>query len=468
MTETCYLSIAELGRAYTDRLLSPVEVTQAVLRRIERLDGQLHTYITVTADEALQAASASERRFARGDALGPLDGVPIGLKDLYDTAGVRTTAHSPLFAERIPATDAAAVRRIHDAGAVPLGKHAMYEFALGKVELDGIFPPARNPWNPEMIPGGSSSGSAAAVAAGLCAGALGSDTGGSIRWPSSFCGIVGLKPTYGLISRAGVIPLAWTLDHTGPMARTVEDVALLLQVAAGHDPRDPGSAHREVPHYASKIEAGVTGLRVGAPLSYVERADGLREETYVAYRAALGTLERLGATVENIELPADVEHAPAVNVTIMVTEALALHQRDARERPELFGRRFYGRLLEAALLTGADYVQALRGRALICRAMSRAMRTVDLIVMPTNLRPAWRFEEDDLVPPQHRVRFTQLFNITGQPAVSVPCGFSTEGLPIGLQIAARPFEDHLALAAAHAYERAAGWTSRRPSLDVEN
>jgi aspartyl-tRNA(Asn)/glutamyl-tRNA(Gln) amidotransferase subunit A len=339
----------------------------------------------------------------------------------------------------------------------------MHEFAFGGAELDGYFPPARNPWAVDRIPAGSSSGSGAALAAGFCAGALGSDTGGSIRSPASLCGIVGLKPTYGLCSRHGVLPLSWTLDHAGPMARTVEDCAILLQAIAGHDPRDPASANVPIPDYRAELSKGLAGLRIGAPLAYLETVPDLAEETFSAYGAALGELERLGARVEAVDLP-EHRHFEVVGSAILISEAYTYHEQNLKTRPHLYGRNFLSRVRPAALLTAADYVTVLRGRAKIKRAMAELMARIDLLALPTSNAPALTFEEDAITPTWKRTSFTRPFNITGQPAISIPCGFSSLNLPIGLQLAGRPFEDATVLRAAHAYEQASDWHTRRPPL----
>lgn len=460
--DCCYWSIGQLERAYADRSVSPVEVTEGYLKRISRLDGRVCSYLTVTGDRARASAEAAETRWFRRQPLGPMDGIPIGLKDLFDTAGVRTTAHSALFAERIPEVDATVVRRLDQAGAILLGKQAMHEFALGRPDPMAMFPPARNPWNTEMVPGGSSSGSAAALAAGLCAGALGSDSGGSIRWPAASCGIVGLKPTAGLVSRRGVVPLSWTLDHVGPMARTVEDVAILLQVVAGHDPGDWASVDVAIPDYRQRVRTTLSGVRVGIPLAHLE-AEDVHPETLAGYQSALEVLRRLGADMRTVEFASIAAYSEIVSETIMLSEALAFHEPYAREHPERYGR-LYSRLLEGALFTASDYVQAMRGRALLVSRMNSVMRSVDLLALPTMVRPAWRFSDENVVPPRVRGLLTHLFNLTGQPALSVPCGFTSDGLPIGLQIVGRPFADDLVIAAAFAYEHAAGWSERRPSL----
>ena len=462
--ELCYLPISTLAGEIEARRVSPVEVTEAYLRRIERLDGQIHAYITVTAERARQEAQAAETAIGHGDYRGPLHGVPIGLKDLYDTAGIRTTGHSALFAERVPAADSTCGRQLTEAGAVLLGKLSMHEFAYGPANVDNAFPPACNPWDLERVPSGSSSGSGAALAAGLCAGALGSDTGGSIRGPASMCNIVGHKPTYGLCSRAGVLTLAWSLDHTGPMARTVEDCAILLQVLAGHDPSDPASANVPIPDYRANLGKGIKGIRIGAPLAYLETVPDLDPETFSTYRAALDELGRLGAQVESVELP-ESQHINPMGGIILVAEAYAYHQNCFRDSPHLYGQPFFSRTLPGALLSAADYITAQRARAKIKRGFAELMARVELLALPTFPHPAVTFAEDLATPVWARTSLTRMFNMTGMPAISVPSGFSSKGLPIGLQLAGRPFEDATVLRAAHAYEGATEWHTRWPRLE---
>jgi aspartyl-tRNA(Asn)/glutamyl-tRNA(Gln) amidotransferase subunit A len=462
--ELCYLSIGSLARAYRARSVSPTEATDAYLERIQRLDGQVHAYLTLTADRARQEARTAEQELAQGHDRGPLHGVPIGLKDLFNTAGIRTTGQSRVLLDNVPHADATCVRKLADAGMVLLGKLSMHEFAFGGPDFDGPFPPARNPWDLERVPAGSSSGSGAALAAGLCAGALGSDTGGSIRGPASYCGIAGLKPTYGLVSRYGVLPLAWSLDHAGPMARSVEDCAILLQAIAGYDPLDPGSARAPgTPDYVAELGGGVAGLRIGAPLAYLEGVPDLSAETMAAFRAALDQFSRLGATVNAVELP-EHEHYQVVNSGILTAEAFAYHQPTITTSPELYGPRFVRRIRDGALLSAADYLTLLRGRALIKRRVAELMQTIDILALPTSPHPAETFAEEAATPMWKRTSFTRPFNVTGQPAMSVPCGFSSDNLPIGLQLVGRPFEDALVLRTAHAYEQSTDWHQRRPAL----
>jgi aspartyl-tRNA(Asn)/glutamyl-tRNA(Gln) amidotransferase subunit A len=461
-SELIYLSLREAADRLHRREVSPVEVTEAYLRRIDALNDRVHAYITVTADRARADAKAAEAEIGKGRYRGPLHGVPVGLKDLYDTAGIRTTGHSRLYLDRVPTEDSTCTKRLTEAGTVLLGKLSMHEFASGPADPDdSAFPPARNPWDLERSPAGSSTGSGAGLAAGMCAGSLGSDTGGSIRGPASICGIVGLKPTYGLCSRFGVLTLSWSLDHTGPMARTVEDCAILLQAIAGHDPRDPASADVPIPDYRADLDQGVKGLWVGAPLSYLETLPDLVPDVWAAYRAALDELRSLGATVEPIELP-HARHLIPINSIILSAEAYAYHQETFKSSPDKYGRTFLARQLPGALLSAADYITAQRGRSMVKRAFAELMTRYDLLALPTSTIPAYTFAEDLVTPPWARTSITRMFNVTGMPAISVPCGFSSNNLPIGMQLAGRPFEDALVLRVGHALERALGTRHRRP------
>jgi aspartyl-tRNA(Asn)/glutamyl-tRNA(Gln) amidotransferase subunit A len=393
--------------------------------------------------------------------------VPLAFKDVYDTAGLRTTANSPLYAERVPGADATVVARLRAAGMVLLGKLALYEFSLGVPELTGQFPAARNPWNLARVPGGSSSGSAAAVAAGLCAGSFGSDTGGSVRGPAAYCGVVGLKPSAGLVSRRGIIPLAWTLDQAGPMARSVEDIALLLQAAAGYDEGDLASLRLPVPDYRNGLGRSLHGLRIGAPINFTDARMDIHPETMRVYTEAVAVLRELGAEVEPIELPDLIGLGTEIVLVIGTCESLALLEDDVRQHPERLGPSFVNVPLAGALYSAVDYIQALRGRTLISRALARVMEAYDLLVLPTTSTPAPPF---DVEPTRSGWRPTtllrRLFNLTGQPAVSVPAGMSADGLPIGIQLAGRLFEDATVLAAAHAFTEATRWHMRRPPVTI--
>ena len=454
-----YATIRELGARYRKRELSPVEVTRALLARIEKLDPALHAFVTLTPDRALADARAAEDALRRGDER-PLLGIPVGHKDIYLTKGIRTTGGSALFADWVPDSDSTVGRRWQDAGTVLLGKLFTHEFAFGLQFPGHRFQPARNPWNLEHIPGGSSSGSGAALTAGLLHGATGSDTGGSIRGPAAFCGITGLKPTYGRVSRAGVMTLSWTLDHTGPMARTVEDCAYLLQAIAGHDAADPASSTRPVDDYVGALDGSVRGLRIGVPRNYFfEDAD---TDNVRAFEDALGTLRKLGADVRDLQIPAF--NLSRSFMLIMLSEAFAYHEQDLRLHPELYGEMLRERLLTGALVTGPEYVQAQRVRMQICADVAEVMKTVDVLATPTTPKTAPTFKT--MYDPELAFPRTNMppFNLTGQPTLALPCGLSASGLPLSLQLSGRAFEEATVLRLGHAYQRATDWHTRRPPV----
>jgi aspartyl-tRNA(Asn)/glutamyl-tRNA(Gln) amidotransferase subunit A len=454
-----YATIRELGVRYRQRELSPVEVTRTLLGRIERLDPMLHAFITLTADRAMADARAAEAALQRGDAR-PLLGIPVAHKDIYCTRGIRTTGGSALLADWLPEDDATCVRRWQEAGTVLLGKLITHEFAFG-LQLPGHrFLPARNPWNLAHIPGGSSSGSGAALAAGLVVGATGSDTGGSIRGPAAFCGIVGLKPTYGRVSRAGVLTLSWTLDHTGPMARTVEDCAYLLQAMAGYDAADPASSRVPVEDYLAPLGRDIRGVKIGVPRAYF--FDGIDAEVAPAFEGALTTLRGLGAEVRDVTIPS--LHATPAFLLIVLAEAFAYHERDIREHPELYGDVLRERILTGALVTAAEYTQAQRLRAQLCREMAEVLQDVDVLATPTTPTPATPFtlaQDPEFGFPRSNML---PFNATGLPTLALPCGFTSTGLPLSLQLAGRPFEEGMVLRVGHAYEQATAWHTRRPPV----
>ena len=455
--EIAYATIRELGERYRRRTLSPVEVTRHLLARIEKLDPALHAFVTVTADRALADARTAEQELRSGETR-PLLGIPVAHKDIYLTRGIRTTAGSALLADWIPDQDATCVQRWQEAGTILLGKLITHEFAFG-IQFPGHrFPAARNPWNLDHIPGGSSSGTGAALAAGLVTGATGSDTGGSIRGPAAFCGLVGLKPTYGRVSRAGILTLSWTLDHAGPLARTVEDCAHLFQAMAGHDPADPASSPLPVDDYLGELGGDVRGVRIGVPRTYF--FDGVDPEVERAFEAALATLRRLGAEVRDVDIPSI--HVVPSFMLIMLSEAFAYHERDIREHPELYGEVLRERLLGGALVTGAEYMQAQRLRARLCAEVADVMRTVDVLATPTAPKPATPFaaaHDPSFGFPRSNM---PPFNMTGQPTLALPCGFSASGLPLSLQLAGRPFEEATVLQVGAAYERATDWHKRHP------
>ena len=440
-----FLTIAEAARLIEQRELSPVELVDSRLARIEKFDGQLHSFIRVLADQARADARAAESEIKAGKYRGPLHGIPIGLKDIYETAGVPTTGHSKILIDHVPS------------------KLATHEFALGGPSFDLPFPPARNPWNREHIPGGSSSGSAAAVAAGLVRMAMGSDTGGSIRGPAAYCGTIGMKPTYGLVSRRGVFPLSTTLDHCGPLSWTVEDSAIALQVIAGYDPLDPASVDLPVPDFLDGLGQGVEGLRIGLPRHFFAEAQDVSAEVVSAIDRAAETLEKLGAVVEQITLP-DYELFNACGRVIMYSEAFAIHEQDYQTRPLDFGLLTYLRMTLGAFVTAADLHQAMRLRRELSQAVNRQLKRYDALITASALAPAPAFA--DIVPniPPNWPIQTMPFNVTGNPAMSIPTGFSASGLPLSMQIVGRAFDEGTVLRIGAAFEAATGLSARRPAL----
>lgn len=462
--EIGYMTIREAGQALRRKDFSPVELTEALLARISAIDSKLHCFITLSADLALRQARQAENEFLSGEERGPLHGIPVALKDLYATRGIRTTCHSAVLKDWIPDHDATAVTKLQQAGTILLGKLGMHEFAFGGPSVDTPFPAVRNPWNTDYIPGGSSSGSGAALAAGLCYGALGSDTGGSIRTPSSHCGVVGIKPTYGRVSRYGVIPLSWSLDHAGPMARSVEDCAILLQAIAGYDSKDPASANVAVPNFRSEIKNGIKGLRIGVPRAHwFDETRGIDPETEKIFNQAIEVLRELGANVVEID-GKPFSLARKANQTILVCEAYAYHEKTYQETPMRFGRAVRRRMLEGAFLSAADYISAQRARAVLNEQICANFARVDVFAVPGTPRPPEAFAKIDPNEQNLRPNFTNAFNLTGLPTISVPCGFTGGRLPAGLQIVAPAFDEPTCFRVAYAYEQATDWRNQRPSL----
>ena len=462
--ELCYLSITEAGALMRSRKLSPVELVRAHLERIEAVDGMLHSFVTVMPDQAMSEARKAEAELLRGHDRGPLHGIPTAHKDLYDTAGVRTTSGSRVDMDRVPAEDCTVVARYRDAGAVLLGKLAMHEFALGGPDFTTPFPPARNPWNTGHITGGSSSGSGAAVAGGLCMGALGSCTGGSIRFPASHCGTVGIKPTYGRVSRAGVVTLSWSQDHAGPLTRRVEDAALMLQPIAGHDPKDPTSSRAPVPDYREGISGGIEGLRIGVPRDYFfSRGPNVSSEVLDIVEKQLEVLEELGARVEDVSIPS-LDFARSANMVIMLSEAFAYHEPNLKARAHEYGELQRASFRIGGLLKASDYVQAQRCRSVVKKEFADVLQRVDVLVSPTMPRTAPAFEGYDPVGHNRGPSYTAPYNVTGLPAISVPAGFDGDRLPVGLQIGGRPFDEATLFRVAYAYEQRTRWYAHRPSI----
>jgi aspartyl-tRNA(Asn)/glutamyl-tRNA(Gln) amidotransferase subunit A len=459
-----FLTIAEAGALIDKRELSPVELVESRLARIERLDGKLHSFIRVLREPARAAARAAEVEIMAGKRRGPLHGIPIGLKDIYETKGVPTTGHSKVLIDHVPQQDATSVQRLTDAGAIILGKLATHEFAFGGPSFDLPWPPARNPWSTSRFTGGSSSGTGAAVAAGLVLGGTGSDTGGSIRGPAAFCGLAGLKPSYGLISRAGILPLAFSLDHAGPMAWTAEDCAIMLQAMAGHDPADPASADRPVPDYRAALSGDVRGLRIGLIRHFYENDNPADEATRQGIAGAVKVFEDLGCSVRELRLSPLAEWA-ACGVLIMLTEGYAIHQRTLRERFGDYGEAFRDRMALAALISGGEYVQAVRRRRELVAEFATAMADLDLAITAAAPSEAPAIDAVGKFAIFERPMLTMPFNLTGTPAMSVCCGYSATGLPLAFQLAGKPFDEATVLRAAHAYETATPWRSVHPRLD---
>ncbi|HTT81640.1 MAG TPA: amidase [Stellaceae bacterium] len=458
-----HLMIAAAARLIERRELSPVELLDSRLDRITTLDDKLHSFICVTTDAARAAARAAEAEIAAGRYKGPLHGIPIGLKDIYETAGVATTGHSKIMQDHVPASDAFSVKQLRAAGAIVVGKLATHEFALGGPSFDLPWPPARNPWDPSRFTGGSSSGTGAAVAAGLVLGGTGSDTGGSIRGPAAYCGLAGIKPTYGLVSRAGILPLAFSLDHAGPLAWTAEDCAIMLQAMAGHDPADPASADRPIPDFRAALAGAVRGLRVGLVRHFYERDNPANDATRAAIEAAVKKLGEIGCAVREVTLSPLADWS-ACGMTIMLAEAYAIHEGELKRRFTDYGEMFRDRMVLGALISGADYVQALRRRRELIAELDRAMADLDVLVTASAISEAPPIDEVGKFATFERPSLTIPFNVTGCPAMSVCCGFTGSGLPLSFQIVGKRFQDATVLRLAHAYEQATPWRQRRPPL----
>ena len=462
--ELHFLTIAEAGARIARKELSPVELVEAYLRRIEAVGPQLDAFITLTADRALEQAREAEAEIAGGNYRGPLHGIPFGLKDIYETKGILTSGHSRVMENHIPQQDATTTARLYDAGMILLGKMSTHEFAHGGPSFDLPWPPARNPWGLDHVTGGSSSGSGAAVAAGLLPGALGSDTGGSIRNPACLCGVAGFKPTYGLVSRAGVIANSYTFDHCGPLTWTVEDAALMMQSLAGHDPRDPASANVPIPDYHAALGGGLKGKRIGIIRHFYDEDLPTNDEMRKALEAAYDVLRGLGAELEDVRVRPMQEYYD-VKVVIAESELFAVHEGALRERPGDFGSDFLGRCTPACLITGIDYVQAQRERRVMLAEMAQVWDRFDLLVTAGTYGPAPRFDAHRTVSFWEKPAITTPFNVMGGPALAVNIGFSESGLPLSMQIAGRPFADAATLQAGAAYEEATTWRQCRPVLD---
>ena len=465
MTELTALNIVETVDMIRRRAISPVELVKAHLDRIQALNPSLNCFITVMQDQALTTAREVEAKIQQGDSLGRLIGIPMAVKDLFYTRGVRTTAGSLFFSDFVPDEDADVVQMISEEGAILLGKLNMHEIALGLTNQNPHYGVCKNPWDLQRVPGGSSGGSAAALAAGLCQGSLGSDTGGSIRVPAALCGVVGLKPTLGRVSLRGVIPLSWNLDHVGPMGRCVEDVALLLQVINGYQPEDAYSASARPPgeDFLSDIRSGVKGWRLA--IADDDHFTNCESEILTAVQKAAQVFKDLGAEVKYVPVSGGLEAARA-NAIMVVSDAAAFHQGRLQSEPEKFGADVRQRLELGASYTAMDYSLARRTQTLMRHQFIGFFKDFDLLITPTTPVPAPLDQGPDAVE-QARIltRFTAPFNLTGLPALSLPCGFTSNNLPIGMQIVGAPWSEKAVLQAAYAYEASASWRSYKPLLD---
>ncbi|HEY8288349.1 MAG TPA: amidase, partial [Acetobacteraceae bacterium] len=430
----------------------------------EELNPRLNAFIRLDADAAMQAARTAEAEIAAGRSRGPLHGVPVGIKDIIDVAGLPTTCHSKILLDNVASADAVVVQKLRQAGAIVLGKLSTHEFAIGGPSFDLPFPPARNPWNPEHHPGGSSSGSGAGVCAGLFPVALGTDTGGSVRNPASSCGIVGLKPTYGLVSRRGVFPLSFTLDHVGPLTRTVADNALMLDAMAGHDPADPGSAPSQARRFGRMLDRSVRDLRIGFVRHFHETDVPAHPEVTAALEDVARVLAAEGAEVRTMTLPTLTEFA-GINRVILCSEAWSIHAPWLRARPGDYGKLSRRRLLPGAFMTAGDYVGAQRRRAELIAAVEDALRDVDVLLCASSMDPASRLDDPVETARTYPRQARTPFNVTGHPAVAMMAGLALNGLPLSVQFVGRYFDDAMVLRVAAAYERATDWHTRRPPID---
>ena len=461
--DLAWLTIAQAASLIRDRELSPVEYVEALYARSDAYDNQLQSYLRVTRDIAISEAKQAEQEIAAGAYRGPMHGIPYGLKDIIDYAGVPTTAHSKILEHNVPDRDATVTTRLREAGGVLMGKMATHEFAIGGPSFDLPWPPARNPWDRDYFTGGSSSGSGAAVAAGFMPAALGSDTGGSVRNPASLCGLVGMKPTYGRVSRAGVVPLSFTLDTVGPLTRTVEDNAIVLNMIAGPDPRDSASAQFTPPDFTTDLWKGMQGLRVGVIRHFYTRDMEAHPDVTQAVEEAVTLIGGLGAQVSEMQIE-PLDAYASCNRTILLSEAYAVHERWLKERPSDYGASLRQRLLPGAFIRAVDYVQATRLRRRLMHQFDDAMRDFDVAITVSSMDPPGRIEDATEMARTYPRQARVPFNVIGCPALVLPVGFTESGLPLSMQIVGRAFDEPTVYRAAHAYEQATDWTARRPPL----
>ena len=460
---TAIPGIAEAARLIATKKLSPVELTQACLSRIDAMDGTLNAFILATPDRAMADAKAAEIAIMKQGPSGPLHGIPIGLKDIVDTAGIATTCQSKILSGNVPDTDATCAARLAAAGAVLMGKLTTHEFADGGPSFDLPAPPARNPWNPEHFTAGSSSGTGAAIAAGMILCGIGTDTGGSIRNPAAFCGIAGIKPTYGLVPRTGVAPAAFSLDHIGPMAWSAEDCAIMLQVLAGHDPKDPASANRPVPDYTAQLGGGLNGVKVGVIRHFHESDHPVAPATQQGIDNALVVLRDQGAEISIVTV-SPLQEWHACGSLISITERAAAYEEWSRTRLGDFGERMQRRLMLGAMVSGVDYVQAVRRRRELRAELQAAMAGLDVVITAGAPGEAPKIDAIPRWDLFDKPSFTMPFNVTGYPAMCVCSGFGPLGLPVSVQIVGKPFQEATVFRVANAFEKATGFRTKRPAM----
>lgn len=458
-----YLSIADASKKLAAKDLSPVELTEALLRRIEAVDPKLDSFLLVDGEKAMASAKAAESAIQGGRRTGPLHGIPFALKDIVDTAGLRTTCHSEILKDNVPTQDATVTAKLKAASGIMLGKTATHEFALGGPAFDLPWAPARNPWNRNHHPGGSSSGSGSAVAAGLAPMAIGTDTGGSVRNPASCCGIVGMKATYGRVSRAGVFPLSFSLDHIGPMTRTVTDNAMMLQAIAGPDKRDPASANVSVADYTAGIEGGVKGLKIGYLRHFHETDTPAHPDMAKGLDDAVDVLRAEGADIQDVTF-APLAGLASTNRVILLSEAYAIHRDWLSTRPEDYAKATRDRLMPGAFFAAADYVDALRQKRRYLEQFNRLMADYDVIICASSMDPACRIDDEAEVDRTYGRQARTPFNVLGAPALVQPTGFSKDGMPLSMQIVSRAFNEAMIYRVARAYERVTDWTNQRPPV----
>jgi aspartyl-tRNA(Asn)/glutamyl-tRNA(Gln) amidotransferase subunit A len=463
MSDLAWLTVAEAAELLRGKKLSPVEYAKALIARVERHDGRLNAFLRFAPDIALEDAKRAEAEIGRGQWRGPLHGVPYGLKDIIDYSGLPTTAHSKILKDNVAAIDAHVAAKLKAAGGVFMGKLSTHEFAIGGPSFDLPWPPARNPWNRDHFCGGSSSGAGASTAAGFLPVAIGTDTGGSVRNPAAMCGIAGMKPTYGVVSRRGVIALSYSLDHIGPLTRTVRDNALVLDLMAGHDPLDPGSVPHAAGGYAAGLDRGVKGLKVGVIRHFYQSDMKADPEMAAGIDAAAAKLADLGAEVREIRTAPLGEYL-ACNRTILTSEAFAMHEKWMRERPQDYGALARERIMAGAFVRAADYVNATRLRRKLADAFHALLSDIDVAVTASSMDPACRIDDPQAVEYTYARQARAPFNVTGSPAISVPVGFSKAGLPLAMQVVGKPFNEAMVYRVANAYEQATEWVKRHPAL----